>query len=63
MLYAKLCMCVSTGIYMGIPTLMMCSASAEMPNGYIWGVTAVFPQLAAKVTPKSIPFAKRVPNA
>ena len=31
--------------------LITCTASTETPNASVWGVTAVFPHLAAKVTP------------
>ena len=40
----------------------MCLASTEMPNRTLGVVTAAFPQLAAKVTPKVVLLAKEVPN-
>ena len=42
--------------------LFVHSARAEMPNVQTWGVTAVFPQLVAKVTPQIVTFAKTAPN-
>ena len=44
--------------HVGVSTLITCSASKDMPSLTHWGVTAVFPQLAAKAIPKFVAFAK-----
>ena len=39
-----------------------CSAGTEKPNRALRGIIAVFPQLATKVTPQSVPFTEQVTN-
>ena len=46
---------------MGV-SLIMCLASTEISNGEMLGVTAVFLQVVAKVTPKCSAFAKESPQ-